>query len=170
MSVSQLHAGSMQRVRVLDHGWINGSVNYTATVPNWRLICPPLHFVATVILRLNLSEEFVLNMKHIQVAGCTDLPRSYVFNKKSIMVGVATNYNNTPSTSPDWEMGFICISTYVALHHVQYWQYKYMCIERIGSLEIEYIFSSSGHSITRFAKQLLLYNKTMLYLKVGQHV
>ena len=29
---------------------------------------------------------------------------------------------------------------------------------------------SSGHSMIRLAKQLLLYNKTMLYIKVGQHV
>ena len=115
----------MERVRITDYGWINGSVNYTATVPNWRLICPQQHFVATILLRLNLSEEFVLNVKHIQVSGCSDFPHSYFFNKKSIMVGVATNYNTTTSTLPDWDMGYICISTYVALHRAQYRQYKH---------------------------------------------
>ena len=115
-------AGNVKRVRILDHGWINGSLNYTMSPnpQNWRLICPQDNSVAIIVLQLNLSDHYFLNVKRIQFTGCTDSPRSYIFNKKSIMVAIAANQNasTAPLNLPDWNMGYICISKFTLIHYM----------------------------------------------------
>ena len=120
-------AGNLERVRILDHGWINGSVNFTMspTSQSWRLICPQQNYVAIVVLQLNLSDHYFLNVKHIQFTGCTDSPRSYIFNKKSIMVGIVANHNASTALPnlQDWNMGYICISKFTIIHYMYFQRY-----------------------------------------------
>ena len=66
--------------------------------------------MAVVVLRMNISsEEYALNIKHLQLTGCIDVPHSYLFNKKSIMFDMSINVTEPAAT--DIDVGVICIST-----------------------------------------------------------
>ncbi|CAI8013667.1 hypothetical protein GBAR_LOCUS8624, partial [Geodia barretti] len=80
---------NVRKFQVRDHSRLNGSANFTDT--SWRIICPLKHYVAVVVMKFNFSSVYALSIKHVQLTGCITAPRSYIFTKKSIMIGV----NNT---------------------------------------------------------------------------
>ena len=133
----------MRRVHIRYHTHLNGSINFTDT--SWQLICPQRHFVAVVVLSVNLSLH-TLRIKHIQLSGCVTIPKSYIFTKKSIMIGV--NHTVQEVSSHHLDVGVICIRMYSDPHPNVY--------------HLHHL----GRSMKKFAEQILLYENTMQYLKV----